>query len=529
LKINIRAIIIYPLIFTIIPLLSVFLRNILIVNLAEFFRATIITLFFLLLLWWILYKLTKSLSKSALISTIFFILLFSFGQLLPGLAIIFWKVGLDVQTQLFNNIRLALYVILIVWIVLFLLISYLIWKIHSDLKLVTTFMNITSIILILLIIFQHAPKLEYAISNLRSENTVKANSDVISKPNITKSDYPDIYFIILDGYGRADSLSGYFDYDNQEFLTYLSEKGFYISTESNSNYLLTYLSLASTLNLNYLDDLAAEMGITTNNIFPILQRIQQNRLMDFLASLGYRTIAFQSGYHATEMSQVDHYFSGASFMTEYEHAIINLTPLQIWLNNYQYETHRKRVYYTFDQLPEIVQSEKPSFVFAHIVAPHDPFVFGPNGENHNPEDTYSLFEENPPDLETGRGGYITDYTNQVRYINSLVRDTVEKILSKPGEKPIIIIQGDHGPRPIWYWNSLEHSDLATIFPILNAVYFPDQDYSNLYPGISSVNTFRLILDQYFGTQLGLLEDRSYFSMMRSPYHYIDITDQIENP
>ncbi|MHA2402600.1 MAG: sulfatase-like hydrolase/transferase, partial [Candidatus Kariarchaeaceae archaeon] len=444
-------------------------------------------------------------------------------------AILFWKVGLDVQTQLFNNISLALYVILIVWIVFFLLISYLILRIQSDLKLVTTFMNITSIILFLLIIFQHSTKLEYTISNLSSEKIALVNSDEILKANLTESAYPDIYFIVLDGYGRDDSLSGYFDYDNQQLLTYLSDKGFHISTESNSNYLLTYLSLATTLNMDYLDDLAAEMGTTNNNIFPVLQRIQNNRLMDFLVSLGYRTIAFQSGYHATEMGQVDHYYSGASFLTEYEHVIINLTPLQIWLNNYQYETHRKRIHYTFDQLPDVIQSDKPTFVFAHILAPHDPFIFGPNGEKHNPEETYSLFEENPPDLETGRGGYITDYTNQVTYINSLVRDTVDKILSKPGRTPIIIIQGDHGPRPIWYWNSLENSDLPTIFPILNAIYFPDQDYSNLYPGISSVNTFRLILDQYFGTQLGLVEDKSYFSMMRGPYDYIDITDQIENP
>lgn len=229
------------------------------------------------------------------------------------------------------------------------------------------------------------------------------------------------------------------------------------------------------------------------------------------------------------MDQVDYYFSGTSNLTEYDIGIINLTPLRILLINFLSETRRKRIRYTFDQLPEIVQSDQPTFVFVHIVAPHEPFIFGPNGEKRNPDQIHYLMAENPTDIQAGRQGFINGYNDQVTYLNSLVQETVDGIFSKPGKKPIIVIQGDHGPMRIWSLNYTESPDLQTTFPILNAIYFPDQDYSNLYPGTSSVNTFRLILDKYFGTQLGLLEDKSYFSTKGRPYDYIDVTDQIENP
>ena len=62
--------------------------------------------------------------------------------------------------------------------------------------------------------------------------------------------------------------------------------------------------------------------------------------------------------------------------------------------------------------------------------------------------------------------------------------------------------------------------------ILNAYYFPDQDYSKLNENITPVNTFRVILDQYFGTDIGLVEDRNYFSLMGKPYDFVDVTGQV---
>jgi hypothetical protein len=49
-------------------------------------------------------------------------------------------------------------------------------------------------------------------------------------------------------------------------------------------------------------------------------------------------------------------------------------------------------------------------------------------------------------------------------------------------------------------------------PILNAYSLPGVEMAEVYyPAISPVNSFRVILNRYFESNLPLLEDRSYFA------------------
>ena len=64
------------------------------------------------------------------------------------------------------------------------------------------------------------------------------------------------------------------------------------------------------------------------------------------------------------------------------------------------------------------------------------------------------------------------------------------------------MQGDHGPNGF-----LDPQPAHIRYPILNAYYLPDDGSSKLYPSISPVNTFRLILSNYLGADLELLPDR----------------------
>ena len=51
-----------------------------------------------------------------------------------------------------------------------------------------------------------------------------------------------------------------------------------------------------------------------------------------------------------------------------------------------------------------------------------------------------------------------------------------------------------------------------------------------YPTISSVNTFRLLFDHYFGTQLGMLPDRSFAPYVAGkPFDVFEITDRLAAP
>jgi len=115
------------------------------------------------------------------------------------------------------------------------------------------------------------------------------------------------------------------------------------------------------------------------------------------------------------------------------------------------------------------------------IATHSPYVFGPDGEfaRHGEEFTYNY---------------------QIAYVNKQILEVVAGIIENSERQPIIILQVDHGLRHI------PEERVA----ILNTYYFPNGGDQNLYPWVTPVNTFRLILDYYFSSEFGLLEDISYF-------------------
>jgi hypothetical protein len=124
--------------------------------------------------------------------------------------------------------------------------------------------------------------------------------------------------------------------------------------------------------------------------------------------------------------------------------------------------------------------------------------------------------------------YIKGYRNQVKYISGLIIHTIEEILNKSSKKPIIIIQGDHGPGVMFDFESLENTNINERMSILNAYYFPDQNYVDLYNEISPVNTFRIILNNKLFTATKLLEDKNFFVTLDQPYNFIEITDSLNN-
>jgi hypothetical protein len=112
----------------------------------------------------------------------------------------------------------------------------------------------------------------------------------------------------------------------------------------------------------------------------------------------------------------------------------------------------------------------------------------------------------------------------MQYINRLVLETVDAILTRSTVPPIIILQGDHGPGAYLHWGSLEQTIPAERFGILNAYYFPSQNYTHLYPSISPVNSFRVLFDQFFGADYPLLPDRHYYSSWSYPFDFTEVID-----
>ena len=329
---------------------------------------------------------------------------------------------------------------------------------------------------------------------------------------------PHIFYIVLDAYGRSDVLHELYQFDNGDFLNHLRQKGFYIANESHSNYSQTYLSLASSLNFSYLDDVA-QRAAESHETSVLSHFIQSSQLASFLRTQGYRFVSFSSGVSFTEIRNADVFVNRPRFLTQFEYVFLLTTPVGQFTqtSRFQESLHRERLSYIFAHLPDYASSSSPVFVFAHILAPHEPFVFGEAGEAVD---------------DTGSGGmtgagpgldYVLKYRRQIQFVTKRIQSTIDEILAQSSAPPIIVLQSDHGPaqRPLGEFGNLDER-----MSILHASHLPDGGDALLYPRITPVNTFRIILKYYFNADLLLLEDKSFYSTYDRPFRFVDVTNRI---
>jgi hypothetical protein len=324
---------------------------------------------------------------------------------------------------------------------------------------------------------------------------------------------PDIYYIIPDSYGRSDLLLKAFNYDNSAFIQRLQEMGFYVANCSQSNYNGTETSMASSLNMDYLQNLDNEFLPDNSDVGTLRSSIRQCTVRYELESVGYKTVAFATGFAWTEISDADTYLTPAQTWSEissFETQLIRTTPFRhfddlgwIDLDEIDGQHYRERTQLILSSMEELAHMPGPKFVFIHIISPHPLFVFGPDGSFTDPA---AFLDKNR--LYTA-ASYTLGYRNQVEYITGQLLVAISTLLSESSRPPVIILQGDHAPM-------LQNGPGR--FEILNAYYLPDHN-DLLYPTISPVNTFRLIFDSYLGADYPLLNDTSYYSPIPNLYEF----------
>jgi hypothetical protein len=249
--------------------------------------------------------------------------------------------------------------------------------------------------------------------------------------------------------------------------------------------------------------------------------IQHSEVARCLKQHGYKTVAVQSGYPITECPSFDRYISICPFvLNEFQRALFHTTcfsPLHYlascWSGSW-YSSHRQLVLGDLAAIPNAVDNSiSPCFVFAHILMPHPPFVFDARGNTVN-----------PPMHTFGTKWDRRKYSDQIAFANTQVTKVVDAILSSSRRPSLIILQGDHGPDTEWFERKVSYTERPKDrFAIFNAIYLPPGVDVGLYDTMTPVNTFRLILDRYFYTNLGRLEDRCYFSEYANPYVFVDVT------
>jgi len=341
---------------------------------------------------------------------------------------------------------------------------------------------------------------------------------------------PDIYYIILDGYPRSNILKEFFGYDNHRFTTYLQERGFIVPTDNHSNYGKTAASLPSTLNMDYVDSFAP--GLQDSHFgWLMVPFLNHSRTSAILESQGYK-ILYLSTWSVTD--DLPNTFSRPYpiMLNDYERYFLGITPLryaQPLLKNIAsvptYETHRRMIIYFMESLRKIPQTPGPKFIFAHVTAPHPPFVFDRNG---NPTKLSGSFEMNDADeFGPARADYQKGYVEQVQYLNSQIQTIVDTILKQSKTPPIIIIQADHGSGLLTDFSSVTNTCVRERFSPFAAYYLPGKDKNVIPPDISSVNIFRIIFNQYFHANLPLLENKQYYYRDKIYlYRFVDVTSRV---
>jgi hypothetical protein len=342
---------------------------------------------------------------------------------------------------------------------------------------------------------------------------------------------PDIYVIVLDTYMRSDALKQDLGYDNSPFINQLNQMGFYVAGCGRPNYIFTYASLSALLNMRYIsqayeNDVWSEFS--DSGFWSILKN---DEVRQQLKSVGYKTVAFQEEYPLLEFDDSDvligtnHPTINSSYLYPFEvmyrqsTAAIILSALDpngkiahyfqrnsgnqntnsvdlsglTGANKDFVATHVISTQFILDHITDVPAITGPKFTYVHLFIPHYPYVFGPEGEIMSDPGYYGGDRGDAVNTTYEEKGYI----NQIQYIDKRIVPILQTIVNKSKNLPIIILMGDHG---------LNGTNRQTN---LLAFYLPKNGSAKLYPTISPVNSFRLILNEYFGANYPLLPDQTY--------------------
>ncbi len=531
-----RKLVFHPLLFAIAPVLLLYSRNV-----TGFSPTVIISPILavggLVLLCWLIAALClRNIRKAAILISFYVLMFASFGHVFTIIASVFLYGFPDPGLQK---------ALLLIWSILLVVGTVVCLRLDSSLDRLTRMLNTTGTILVVIPVVVTS----FNLFNTRRQPVTDYGADSVVTPTVTgdSTGFPDIYYIILDGYARGDVQADIYDYPHSDLLDSLKRAGFYIAGRSCANYCQTLLSIASSLNFQYHGDISKTPPSIWDSRGLLHHKILYSRVVDFLRGEGYRIVAFATGYFPAELRTADEFIQPeweSWTLNEFQSGLLATTVFPTILKVLEkipvagnklgeilYGRHRRTILHTLDRLADLPTDDRPRFVFAHVLAPHPPFLFDQDGGEVDFSGFARLFNASDgnnlhyfdPNLVRA---YLKNYREQLVFIEKKVMAAIDAILTQSPVPPIVILQSDHGPGSRLDWDSAERTDCRERLGILNALYLPDGGDSCLYPTISPVNTFRVVLNHYFGEDLKLLPDKSYFSTWADPFRFIDVTDRV---
>lgn len=343
---------------------------------------------------------------------------------------------------------------------------------------------------------------------------------------------PDIYLIVPDKYTGSRFLGQRYGFDNRQFERFLAERGFVVPLRARSNYVHTFLSLASMLNARYLDDLPARLGVDATSRRAVDRLVEYNALMMLLRERGYRLVFLPTAYPVTRRNRLAHIQlpSPERVRPEFVTAWLWTTPVPLLHEHVclllgcaleRSNTPPERaelIDWKFDQLERLPADGRPTFVFMHLAVPHEPYLYRGDCRHRRP------FWPWPDTLESAKRAY----AEQVACVNRKLQRLIESIQARSAVPPVILIQSDHGharlgrrvPPAAGVRPELQE-ERASVFA---AYHLPGVPKDQVPESVTPVNLMRLVLRSYLGVPLDPLEDATYWSSTEQPYRFQRLPD-----
>ena len=516
----------HPFLVAIFPVLIIYSQNIGRVEVEQLLLPIILAVGLATGLYYFFKLIIKNENKSAIIVTLIFIIFFSYGH-------IYYLLN-DVTINEFD-IGKTRYLIPAFGLLLGIGIFFII-RIKTVLDNATSILNVISVVFVLV-----------AIGNVLLVATGENEMNLLFYERIDFSSYfdphdfsisenetlPDVYYLILDEYARSDALAEYHEFDNTEFLNFLESKGFHVAENSFANYPMSVQSIPATMNLQYINFLADEIGSEVRNYKPLNEKdyglYANNQVIKNFKEMGYKIVTFNTfalHSHENPLSDLTVCHRNIHFLdNRLVDTLARTTMFGYFIERWSEDEMRQVTLCAFENFGNAGNVfDKPVFVWAHIMTPHPPWIFGPNGEEITPGKPL-LITDNPEFRDSGWEPKI-QYIQQVQFANKKTISIVEEILEKDSHS-IIIIQGDHGTA--WdirsnEWVEPSKEDVYQRLRNFDAIYFPDEEKrENLDNKRTLINTFRTIFNAYYGSDYELLENKAYWSYNAKPYDYKDVS------
>lgn len=373
-------------------------------------------------------------------------------------------------------------------------------------------------------------------SLLRETQTLLPERSVEKVKDRRDGKSPDVFVFILDKYSSGAWLSHTYGYDQGPFEDSLRALGFVVPTAARANYAHTQLALASFLNWRLFA--TPTEGQATLSWDGMREQIGTARAWDVFHKHGYRVFAFATTFPATRTianADVEVRPSSRRAAPFGETWWVN-SPLASWtLSGCHGDSCEQRgaAPYPLETLHDtewklkIVQSLSdsagPVIAFVHLLSPHEPYVFNADCSPSVP--WWPLTDQGAEFDQIG-----VAYATQVKCLDRMLLRTVRTLVKRPGVRPVIILQADHGHGRISVdplrgftltEKELTPDQLGERLGIFAAYLFPGADTA-VYNDISPVNVMPLVLRSLFGTVVPPQPDRSFWSAYQDAFTFTEI-------